>query len=205
MCAFQEYYFQFGALSKACITVIICGLALYITKYTDTPPLNHVRNVTIGILCVPIIACAASIKFKTARVYCTFEGSLTYEESSESTKVAVLAYSIAIVFPVYICIALDTIFSILLFIRVRGIDSHSQRSLADKTLLDSLVTRMQLYPIIVILSWVPNSVLYICGNAFGIKPLFLRVLAVLSLACSGIGISLNYFYHQKKFPPRTKR
>lgn len=207
MCAFQEYFFQFGALSKACLTVIICGLALYITKYTQTPQISYIKYSTIAMLIIPILACLASIRYKTARVYCTYEGSLSYDDSSPETKIAVLAYSMCIVAPVYICIAADVLFSMLLFFRVKGLESQSQSqtSLADKVQLDKLVTRMQLYPIVVIFSWLPNSALYICSNAFGIKPMALRIIAVLSLGTSGIGISLNYFFHQKTFPPFIHR
>lgn len=198
----QEYIFQFGAISKACVTVIICGLALYITQYTKSPPKEGLKVVTFGILAIPVIACAISISFKTSRVYCSWEGSLPYKDSSKETQLAVLAYSMTIIAPIYFCIALDAIFSLLLFIRVRGLDADiSGTNTSERDQLRGMVIRMQLYPIIVVISWLPNSLLYILSNAYDINPTVLRIIAVLTLSSSGIGISLNYFYHQRTYPP----
>jgi hypothetical protein len=216
MCAVQEYIFQFGAVSKAFVTVIICGLALYITKYTRSPPKMGLQLVTMGVLLIPMVALCISISLKTSRVYCTYEGSLSYKDSSSQTQLAVLAYSMTIIVPVYLCVILDTIFSGLLFHRVRGLDataaidtigrgSITNSPNSERAQLYGMVIRMQLYPIIVVLSWLPNSFLYILANAYGIKPMFLRITAVVSLACSGIGISMNYFYHQRTYPPFIHR
>jgi hypothetical protein len=200
-CAAQEYIFQFGALSKAFVTVIICGLALYITSYTRSPPREVIKAITLGTLLIPVIAVIISINLLTARVYCTYEGSLPYEDSSSKTKIAVLAYSLTVIFPIYCCIVLDTIFSALLFLRVRELDvDNTGASAGEKAQLNAMVIRMQLYPIIAILAWLPNSFLYILANAYGIRPMFLRITAVLSLASSGVAISLNYFYHQRTYP-----
>jgi hypothetical protein len=210
LCALQEYIFQFGAISKAFVTVIICGLALYITKYTKSPPKDGLKLITCGILLIPVAALCISINLKTARVYCTYEGSLPYKDSSQQTQLAVLAYSMTIILPIYLCVILDTIFSALLFHRVRGLDAAAIAADAigrgsspgsESAQLNTMVIRMQLYPIIVVLSWLPNSFLYILANAYGIRPMFLRIAAVLSLASSGIGISMNYFYHQRTYPP----
>jgi hypothetical protein len=184
--------------------VIICGLALFITKYTKSPPREVIKAITLATLLIPIGALLISINLKTARVYCTYEGSLPYKDSSSETQIAVLAYSLTVILPVYLCILLDSLFSILLFLRVRGLDAaetSGASNTTEKAQLNAMVIRMQLYPIIVILSWLPNSFLYILGNAYDIKPMFLRIAAVLTLATSGLAISLNYFYHQRTYPP----
>jgi hypothetical protein len=199
--------FQIGALSKAFGTVLICGLAYYITKYTSAPSRTKLRAVTCIVMLIPLLCGALSIIYKTSRLYCTFDGVILYNYSSRSTQRALLAYSFLIVFPIYICIIINSVLSVLLYWKITSLISRQTillRENAEQIQLNSMVTRMQLYPIIIVMSWIPASVLFVLVNGFGIRHYALEIIAVLCLTLSGIGISLNYFYHQKSYPTCLK-
>jgi hypothetical protein len=202
-CATQEYLLQLGGLSKAGVTFLICGLALFIATRTAAPSHSALVCVTVLVVVLSFLCVALSISFKTARIFCTYDGDVQYSDASQSTKDAVVAYISIIFVPIYICLTACAIFSIMLQKRLGRIVTRtsliSSGQATEEQQLMHVVSRMRLYPLIVLMSWLPCTALFIM-NTIGRHSGTLNLIATVFLASSGIGISLTYFNYQKTYP-----
>lgn len=196
---------QLGGLSKAAATCLICGLALYIATKTAAPSRSVLIMVTLLTMMAPIVCVAVSLTFKTARVFCRYDGNVIYSDASESTQHAVIAYTTAVLVPIYVCIAVCATFSILLHVRVGNIMTRSSLvnsgHATEEQQLMHVVARMKWYPIIVIAAWVPVTIIFIADVAFQRYSMIYTMISLVFFASSGIGIAAVYFSYQKTFPP----
>lgn len=175
-CAVQEYLLQFGLALKACISVIICAVAIYVVKTQKTPKHRVVAQLTVLALLVPCTLIIGSLVTHSARLYCNVEIP-KYSESSNTTQRAIMAYWVITLF-IYICAALNVFLLSHMEIKLRTlrlnaiecttasrlptISSGSSISLPSQTVprinnkMMNLITRLRIYPFIFVVLWIPE-------------------------------------------------
>jgi len=204
ICATQEYLLQFGACSKAGTTMVICCIALYISSYSEPPSKVILQRVVRTVLFLPPIAQSVSIYFKTARLFCTYDLDLSFSEASPAAQRAMVTYAFTMFGLNGLFIIVSSICCVMVIIKIRRMQASATR--APRTLnveqqqLSAAVTRMSMYPLIVVSSWLPAVALFVLVTTSGRFNYTLALIAAVCISSSGSGVALSYFYYQRTFP-----
>jgi hypothetical protein len=212
---------QLGTLLKAFISVIICGVALFIIAKSHSPTPYQVAIACSVVLAIPILANMLSFILHSARLYCNVE-ILKYDDASYESKISILAYWLCFEVLVYICAICDIICliyitkqlaivreSLNMFTRqqpsrashassatISTTSNSSQSTKLHSTQIIYFVNRLKFYPIAFVIGWFPNSLSLFVILITGKDEITLRMIANASAGLTGFTIAMNYFYFQ---------
>mmetsp|Transcript_11715 Transcript_11715/g.17750 ORF Transcript_11715/g.17750 Transcript_11715/m.17750 type:complete len:323 (+) Transcript_11715:38-1006(+) len=205
-CALQEYLLQAGTLYKSFTTLIICSIAMYIVRLNKHPPQKIVLQYTFMILLIPTMALILSILLHSARVFCTVDIK-SYNEASHDGRVAILAFWLCFEVLVYLCTFIDII--LLFSISKHLKESHSNLCGRNLGILSTasgkntrdyqqtlFVNKLRIFPFIVAVLLIPDSVSLMVILLTGRGALTLRLIANACWGSTGWIISIGYFYFQ---------
>lgn len=168
-CAVQEYLLQFGLVLKACISVIISSVAIYVVQTHKNPRQKVVMQLSGLALVVPCTLIIGSLATHSARLYCNVEIP-QYSESSATTQRAIMAYWVVTVF-IYFCAALNACLLSSMELKLRVLRLSVQHCTTHQTTtttrpsqtaprinnkMMTLITRLRIYPLIFVVFWIPE-------------------------------------------------
>jgi hypothetical protein len=187
-CRMQEYLLQIGCLLKGYWTVVISSTSWSMIHRMQQLTIRDLGyHLTISIF-IPLSFWMSGIFFKSADIFC--------DSRVSKTPVYVLTF----LFPLLICIIVNTILYFHIISQVKSLQFTFSDSSPETKLL-KMVRRLKYFPIILSLGWSLDLIAVMWTLLTGHYNLILDILSALGVCSSGVLVSSIYFYHQEDFPP----
>jgi hypothetical protein len=193
---------------KASITVMICGLSLYVTMYRKPPGRSALIAASTATALLPSVAISTSIGLRSARIYCTLDIG-AYSDMSPETKTSLLAYYFCFQGVVQLCAFTGVVFFIIVVRKLEQTNSinrlmsmsssssgEGNKSSRGMSSIDMFVKRLILFPLLFFFGWAPDALLLFIILVSGLNHYVYRTVINAMAGSTGWAISLSYFYFQ---------
>jgi hypothetical protein len=202
LCYFQEYMFLFGAISQSFTTTVICGVALATVMRGKVPNQTAIFNtLCISTLFVAILV-ALSISFKSARLFCDFKSS---RFGLHDSNYPLLGFTFFTLVPIYLSVLLDVVFAAEIHRLLKWTRTPMLQSNASSATIKNFVTRLQVYPLIIVACNLANSIFLGLLINSGRDNKWFGAVSTVGMSSTGILITINYFYYQRTLSPACEK
>jgi hypothetical protein len=184
LCSVQEYMIQFGYLSQAFASTILCFSIHLTIKYKA----NLEMSTKLGIVVLLFIICMSiSIGNNTSKLFCSFYDTNDVISLSRNSKEysASISYIISIFLPILLCMIINLYLTIDSFIYANHIGVMDAVSTVSKQLL--------IYPLFMASIMIPLTLFFVIVIATGHYNHTLGKIGALLASCSGLVNAYIYF------------
>jgi hypothetical protein len=185
LCLVQEYLLQYGLLSRAFMTVMLCYLSYGILTLLTLPTLKNIFTRLVLCLGSVLVILFVSIYFDTGNIFCS---------NSIDSKLDEIKYGVIILCPIYFCLFIDVIIYLVARSKVYQLNRSEPSQTNNIPNLLNISKQLLRYPVLYALLLFPE-VLYGFFVYFTGQPnIYLSIISSSSMGITGAIFSLRYLF-----------
>jgi hypothetical protein len=186
ICLIQEYLLQFGLLSRALMTVMLCYLSYGILTLLTLPSFTDILLRLVVCVSSVFLILSISIYFNTGDIFCS---------NSIDRKVDEIKYGVIILCPIYCCLLIDVGIYLVTRSKVyqlnQSMTSQTQNNISNLLNISKQLLR---YPVLYALLLFPDVLYGVYVYVTGHPNLYFSVIASSSMGITGGVFSLRYLF-----------
>lgn len=201
VCYFQEYMLQCGLLGKACVTVAICYISMRTIRDLESQSTKFVFSFLSTVLLGAAICLGLSVYFDTASVWCAGH---EWEKLSGDFNSKEMSYLLTVMTPIFICVMINSYCFMLIMSRIKNQERRNNSrsdsvssTISNESKLYRVVRHILFYPIVLVISFVPEIVALSYSLITGKFSRVLYSTATVFLGLNGTAMAINFFRQQK--------
>jgi hypothetical protein len=196
LCAVQEYLFQFGSLSQALVTILICVVATYTVSYSRAIVDKMVYVGFLVTFSIALISLIIAVYHRTAILFC----NSNFDDIYGGTQRKLLFYIISNLIPKLLCVPINLCFVMAISRKLHLMNIKIMYDNTDSQ-LSVLVKRLQIYPVYFSIGYIPLISILLYHLFTGNFSIPLAAFAAVFNSSIGSIVSINYFYHHSASLP----
>lgn len=185
LCLVQEYLLQFGLLSRALTTVLLCHLSYEIITLLTLPTLTTIlRRLVICVGSVFLIL-ITSIYVNTGDIFCS---------DSIDRKLDEIMYGVIILCPIYCCLLINVAIYLITRLKVSQLNGSVASQSNNISNILEISKQFLRYPVLYALFLLPDVLYGVYVYVTGHPNLYFSIIASSSMGITGAVFALRYLF-----------